>query len=95
MFDSGTIRNAIREAFSDNLKGQKSLVVQSLVFDKKEFNRASARSWAKSHGFKSSKVDITKNSVRLRQISPGRCVTGSFRTKQLTKGVSAVMCKKK
>ncbi len=95
MLDSGTISTAIREAFADNLAGQKSLIVQSLVFSKKKFNRASARSWAKSHGFKNSKVDITKNSVRLRQLSPGRCVSGSFRTKSLTTGVSAVMCKRK
>ena len=93
--DAETISGAIREAFVENLEGTKAQIVQSLIFSKTKFNRSSARTWAKDHGYKASKVEITKHSLKLRQLPPGRCVTGSLRTEQLTKGVSAIMAQKK
>ena len=95
MSDIKVIRQVIRKSFVEGVLGQKVTSVQSLIFKKSKFTRASARTWAKKHGFKNSKVDITTNSIRLRQIDPGRCKSGSFRTKSLTTGVSAVLCKKK
>jgi hypothetical protein len=47
-----------------------STSVQSLVFEKRHFTVASAKSWAKNHGYVYSKVDVTTNSIRLRQHSP-------------------------
>jgi len=93
MLDAETISSAIREAFAENLEGIKARTVQSLVFSKTKFNRSSARTWAKNHGYKASKVEVTKNSIKLRQLPPGRYV--GFQTKQLTKGVSVIMAQKK
>ena len=93
MFDAKVISSAIREAFAENLKGTKSRIVQALVFSKVKFNRSSARTWATDHGYNASTVEVTKNSIKLRQLSPGRCM--GFQTKQLTKGISAIMAQKK
>jgi hypothetical protein len=65
--------------------------VQTLIFDKKKFNRSQALAWAKRNGYKSSKVDETDSSFRLRQAEPTGFKKGSFRTIKLTDGVQAVI----
>lgn len=71
-------------------KGSK---VQSLILDKKKFPTvSSAKRKAKELGFKSSKVDKTDNTIRLRQIDPKKCVQGQFATIPITAGVQAVIC---
>lgn len=72
-----------------------SMVVQSLIFDKKTFDEAKARKWAEDHKFHASKVDETEDSFRLRQRDPGEFEPNTFRTVSLTKGVQAVMGKLK
>jgi hypothetical protein len=52
--------------------------VQTLLFPRTSFTPESARSWAKSHGFKSGKVDVTAQYIRIRQLPPG----GRMRTIQ-------------
>jgi hypothetical protein len=52
--------------------------VQTLLFPRTSFTPDSAAKWAKSHGFKSSKVDVTDQYVRIRQLPPG----GRMRTIQ-------------
>lgn len=93
--DLSAVRVSIRRAFIEALIGQKSTSVQSLVFKKSKFTTVAAKTWAKNHGFRNKKVDITTNSIRLRQFDPGKCKDNSFRTKSLTTGVSVVLCKKK
>jgi len=109
MFNVSTIVNTIKSIFAGQAvpeplppapapvpaKSQESTTVQSLVFKKSMFNRASARKWAESHGFKNSKVDVTRSSIRLRQFSSGTCKVGSFKIKSLTTGVSAILCRRK
>jgi len=72
------------------LEKQESLVIQTLLFDKKKFSRSQAVSWAKDHDFKSSKVDETENFFRLRQRKPNDFKRDSFRTKELTSGIKGV-----
>ncbi len=67
--------------------------IQTLVFNKKQFPfKLHAVKWSKQHRFKHNKVDIEKNTFRLRQQSPK-----NFRKKEglktitLTKGVQAVV----
>jgi hypothetical protein len=70
---------------------EKATTVQTLIFDKAVFTRSEAVKWARSHGFKSNKVDTTKTSYRLRQRNPGDFQRGSFRTISLRRGVKAVI----
>lgn len=64
--------------------------VQTLIFVKKDFNKSGARKWAKSHGFKSSGVDETATSYRIRQRDPSEFVRGSLKRMQVMKGVKAI-----
>lgn len=70
---------------------EKATTVQTLIFDKAVFSRSEAIKWARSHGFKSNKVDPTSSSYRLRQRNPGDFARGSFRTISLRRGVKAVI----
>jgi ClpP class serine protease len=73
------------------LAEKKPTVVQTLIFSKEKFTKAEAKKWAKDHDYKSSGVDETEDSYRIRQRDPGDFVEGSFRTIELDDGVSAVV----
>lgn len=62
------------------LKGEGSSTVQTVVFDKESWTRASASDWLKEHELRSDKVDETESSLRYRQRDPGDFTPGSFRT---------------
>lgn len=66
-------------------KGSK---IQSLLFDK-EWTPSEAKDWAESHGYRSAKVHVTDNYIRLRQFAPtsGR----QKRTITLGQGIKAVI----
>lgn len=70
--------------------------IQSLIFDKDEFNKSDAIHWAKKHDFKAL-VDEKSNTYRIRQISPDKFKAESFRTTdfggKLPKGIKAVIAK--
>ena len=74
------------------LKKEGASEVQTLLFDKEKFTEEEAKKWASDHDFKSSKVDITENKIRLRQFDPAECEKDSFGTKDMTDGVQAVFC---
>jgi HK97 family phage prohead protease len=75
---------------------QQSTTVQTLVLSKKQFDtETKARQWVRDHDFKDTKKDENETSYRYRQFNPIRCQEGSFRTIELDKGVSAVICKLK
>ena len=65
---------------------------QSLSFDRsKGWTPEKAKAWAKSHGFKTNKVDVTDQHVRLRQLDPeGSSVK---RTVPFGKGIRAVVAR--
>lgn len=45
--------------------------VQSLLFSRAEgWTTSKAKQWAKSHGYKHGKVDVTDQYIRLRQFDP-------------------------
>jgi hypothetical protein len=52
--------------------------VQTLLFPRDKFTPATATAWARSHGFKSGKTDVTDKYIRIRQLPPG----GRMRTIQ-------------
>lgn len=68
-----------------------SMRVQSLLFARPRWTPARAKAWARSHGYRSAKVDVTAEHVRLRQSAPGS--KRVFRTVQFGKGVSAVVAR--
>ena len=74
----------------DNISKQGGKV-QSLVFRKPKFDVSRAKSWAKSHGFKSGNVRETENTVRLQQFKPELCEK-SGGMKELDTGVMAYIC---
>jgi len=66
--------------------------VQSVVVAKKKFDSLeAARKWCNDNNFKSSKVDTTEESYRFRQFDPDEC-KGKFRQKELTRGITVVLC---
>ena len=67
--------------------------VQSLIFSKDKYPADKAKSWAKAHGYKFSDVDVTDDSVRLRQRQPG--AMKGFRTIEFGPGIKAVIGKSK
>jgi len=69
--------------------------IRTLIFDEEIFTVEEAKGWAKEHDFKSSKVDDTKENVRLSQQEPDLFKPDSFRTIELDEGVKAVIGKKK
>lgn len=70
--------------------------VQTLIFPKAKFTRASAIAWAAKHGHKSDSIDETKQSYRLRQQQPGRVGPKTFRTIAFgVSGIKAVVAKTK
>lgn len=62
--------------------------IQSLLFDK-QWTPSEATDWARSHGYKASKVHVTDNYIRLRQFAPiaGR----EKRTITFGQGIKAVI----
>ena len=71
----------------------KNPMIQSLIFPRSDFSESQAKEWAKSHGYKAPKTDITKNSIRIRQFPPSKIKSGdSCRTIPLGSEVKAVLC---
>ncbi len=58
----------------------KTTTVQTLLFPRGYWTRSSAASWAKKHGFRASKPDVTDDYIRLRQENPEIYQRGTFRT---------------
>lgn len=80
------------EESDEKSEEKQSLVIQSLVLSKDRFDTAEeAKEWADGNNFKSDKVDETDETFRLRQREPGAFKEGSFKTVDVTDGVSAVM----
>lgn len=63
--------------------------IQTLIFNKSHFDLKKARNWAKTHGFKYSKIDEKENTYRIRQLDP--TLFGDFRTITITNGIKAVV----
>jgi hypothetical protein len=64
---------------------------QTLVFDKDYFNRYAAKAWARRYGYRSTKVDETRDSYRIRQRSAREFTSGSLRTISFRPGVKSVL----
>lgn len=65
--------------------------IQTLILSQQMFNERQAAGWAKRHGFRVIKVDVTANNYRFRQHPPSNFRAGSFRTIRLRPGVEAVI----
>jgi len=67
---------------------------QSILFRKRGWSENKARKWLKKHGYKSGKVDKTKNYLRFRQESPSKFK--EFRIQSFgTKGIKVILGWKK
>lgn len=62
----------------------RGLEVQSLIFPG-SWSTSRAIAWARAHGFRGDKTDVTGQSVRLRQRPPRSFTRGSFRTISLSR----------
>lgn len=65
--------------------------IQSLIFDRSKFSGTQARDWARSHGFKVTKIDVTANTIRIRQFPPSSANKQTFGTIRLKDGVQATV----
>lgn len=83
--------SAAAEARAVLLKQRVPTTTQTLIFDKEQFTREQAVTWAKEHDSEASKVDETEDSYRLRQREPEDFMPETFRTIELTDGVKAVI----
>jgi hypothetical protein len=69
-----------------------SMRPQSLLFSRASgWTVDKAKAWAKSHGFKSGKVDVTSQNIRIRQFDPKGSQT--FRTVPFGHGIRAVVAR--
>jgi hypothetical protein len=73
--------------------GKGKTTVQSLILPKSKFkSKKAAKAWAKQHGYKTSGLEETSTSYRIRQFNPEHFQSGSFRTISLgDSGVKAVV----
>jgi hypothetical protein len=62
--------------------------IQSLIFSKDSFDKASAKAWAKKHNFKSD-VDEKEDTYRMRQQNPKKFAR--MRTKSFGEGIKAII----
>lgn len=65
---------------SGKLKDEDSTVIQTVIFDKAQWDQAKAKTWLKDHDLASGKVDETKDSLRFRQRDPDEFDPDSMRT---------------
>jgi len=76
-----------------------AMVPQSIILSKDRFSsEGQVRDWIKENNFKVESnpgIDETDTSYRVRQRDPGQFVEGSFRTKEVSNGISIVMGKLK
>ena len=63
--------------------------VQSIIFAKDVYTKSLASSWLRSHGYRSEKVDSSRNFLRFRQESPRKYK--DFRIKEITPGIKLVL----
>jgi len=63
--------------------------IETLIFDKKLFTIADAKSWATSRGYRDDPVEETTDSIRLGQSDPAIFIEGSLKTIEVTEGVKA------
>ena len=68
-----------------------SMDIQSLLFGRDEWNESKAKSWARSHGYKFGKVDVTDQYIRIRQFDPKGLKVK--RTITLGRGIRAVVAR--
>lgn len=66
-----------------------SMKVQALIFDKELWSPKKAVSWAKKHGYRTTKLTQTEHSYRLRQVAPSQMQI--MRTIEFGKGIKAVV----
>ena len=55
-------------------------VVQSVTLRRSKFTKGEAFQWVRDHGYKATKVDITPEFYRFRQVDPARLHGTRFRT---------------
>lgn len=65
--------------------------IQTLLFEREQFTKRKAQSWARKHGFRYDSVDLTDRYVRLRQENPEQFKPSTFRTIELRESVQAVI----
>lgn len=70
---------------------KKSMAVQSLLFSRNSWSPARAKAWARSHGYRSAKIDVTEHNIRLRQRTPA--AGALFRTITFGQGIKAVVAR--
>ena len=74
--------------------GQGSSETQSILFPTAKYTAEQAKTWLKSHGKSSGKVDTTENFHRFRQFDPSQCAS-TPKTITLGKGIKAIICVRK
>jgi len=63
-------------------------MLHTIVFDKTKYTPHEALSWCRRHDYKADKIDLTKHTIRVRQLAP---ITGAnYFTKKITEGISMV-----
>jgi hypothetical protein len=64
--------------------------VQSLLFDRRDWDATRAKEWARSHGYRYDQIEATERKIRLRQREPIQGVP--CRIKSFGKGIQAILC---
>jgi hypothetical protein len=85
------IPSATEASRSSAATNRPSMDIQSLLFGRNEWTEGKAKDWAKSHGYKYGKTDITDQYIRIRQFDPKGLKVK--RTITLGRGIRAVVAR--
>jgi 8-oxo-dGTP pyrophosphatase MutT (NUDIX family) len=66
-------------------------VIQTILFDRNDYDEASAAEWLAVHEYHGDALDVTRRYLRYRQYNPEDFYLDSFRTITLTDGIKAVV----
>lgn len=69
------------------------MTIQTIIFDKEQFDAAKAKEWLASNDFNNPGADETTDSLRYRQREPNEFQEDTFRTVEIAEGIKAVMGK--
>ena len=71
----------------------KPFKVQSIIFNKNNWNKKTASTWIKKNHHYHNKIDSTQTSLRFRQANPKHFIQSTYRTKKLENGISLILAK--
>ena len=65
--------------------------IQSLLFSRKKWEEVDAKEWAREHGYKAGKTDVSPKYIRIRQMPLERFAVLRTKTLSADEGIKAIV----